>query len=102
MSGSVSRYLDTRGNSTLGVGICDRCGTKRSLTEFMSDPNASGLKVCKDPAEGCIDKYDPYRMPARRPDPITLPFNRPDQRLESGPDVTEWTTDEPEDFLRGG
>jgi hypothetical protein len=90
MSGSTSKFLDTRGYSTLGVGTCDRCQTKRSLTELMSDPNAPGLKVCKNLAEGCIDKYDVYRLPARRPDPITLPFHRPDQRLESGPDVEDW------------
>jgi hypothetical protein len=101
MSGSAARYLDTSGRGTLGVGICDRCGTKRSLTEFMSDPNTPGLKVCRDPGEGCIDKYDPYRLPARSPDRIQLPFNRPDQRLDSGPDVTEWLDDET-DWLRAG
>jgi hypothetical protein len=102
MSGSAARFLDTRGNATLGVGICDRCSTKRALGELMSDPNSPGLKVCRDPSEGCIDKYDPYRMPARSPDPIKLPFNRPEQPLESGPDVTEWLYDEPEDWLRAG
>jgi hypothetical protein len=96
MSGSTSRYLDTRGYSTLGIGVCARCSTKRSLTELMSDPNASGLKVCRDPGEGCIDKYDPYRMPARSPDPIKLPFNRPDQPLEP------LDHDPVEDWLREG
>ena len=85
MSGSTSKFLDTRGAGTLGIGVCDRCNTKRSLTELTSDGNASGLKVCRDPAEGCLDKYDPYRMATRRPDPITLPFYRPDQPLEPPP-----------------
>jgi hypothetical protein len=102
MSGSQAKYLDTRGNSTLGVGICDRCSTKRPLGDLMSDPNVPGLKVCKAAAEGCIDHYDPYRLPVRMPDPLKLPFNRTDQSLESGPDVMQWTSDEPEDFLRGG
>ena len=102
MSGSTSRFLDTRGYTTLGIGICARCATKRSLTELMADPNASGMKVCRDPGEGCIDRYDPYRMSNRTPDKITLPFVRPDQPLESGPDVTEWLYSTPEDFLREG
>jgi len=85
MSGSTGKFLDTRGNATLGIGVCDRCSTKRPLAELMSDGNASGLKVCKDPAEGCRDVYDPYRQSARTPDPITLPFYRPDQPLEPLP-----------------
>jgi hypothetical protein len=96
VSGSTSKFLDTRGNATLGIGVCARCSTKRPLGQLMSDPNASGLKVCKDPSEGCIDKYDPYRLPARRPDPITLPFYRPDERLE------EPTFDTADVWLREG
>lgn len=101
MSGSPAKFLDTRGKATLGIGVCDRCNTKRALSELMSDPNAPGLKVCRGTTEGCLDKYDPYRLPVRTPDPIALPFYRPDAPLESGPDVTEWLS-EPEDWLRGG
>jgi len=38
--------------------------------------------VCKDPSEGCADKYDPYRLPPRQPDKVSLPFARPDQPME--------------------
>lgn len=90
MSDSDSTFLDTTGNPTLGVGVCDRCKTKRALHELVADPNAPGLRVCKDPEEGCLDKYDPYRLPTRRPDPIKLPFNRPDQRLDE-PTQADWS-----------
>jgi len=100
VSGSSGKFLDTRGNGTLGIAICDRCATKRAIPELMSDPNAPGLKVCRNPAEGCIDRYDPYRMPARTPDPIALPFYRPDAPLESGPDVTDWLRDDTPEHRR--
>lgn len=70
-------YLDTRGNSTLGIGICGRCGQKFPLGELMPDPNAPGLMVCL----ADLDDFDPYRLPPREPDDITLPFVRPDVPL---------------------
>lgn len=73
-------FLDTRGNSTLGIGICGRCSRKFPLGELYTDPN-NGLKVCKDD----IDDFDPYRLPAPPPDNITLPFYRPDVPLTTSP-----------------
>lgn len=83
----MSIWLDTRGLSTLGIGLCDRCSRKMSLTELMSDPNSPGLRVCRED----LDQLDPYRLPPRQPDTITLPFVRPDAPLYSNPDglVTE-------------
>lgn len=70
-------YLDTRGNSTLGIGICGRCSQKFPLGELMPDPNSPGLMVCR----ADLDDFDPYRLPPREPDDITLPFVRPDVPL---------------------
>jgi hypothetical protein len=58
-----------------------------SLTQLMSDPNSPGLRVCRED----LDQLDPYRLPPRQPDTITLPFVRPDTPLYSNPDglVTE-------------
>lgn len=70
-------YLDTRGKTTLGLGICGRCSRKFSLDDLQSDPNTPGLMVCKDDR----DEFDPYRLPARQPDQITLRFTRPDVPL---------------------
>lgn len=74
-------YLDTRGKIYAGIGICDRCSRKFPLEELMSDPNAPGLRVCKVD----LDQLDPYRLPARQTERITLPFVRPDTPLTSAP-----------------
>lgn len=71
------RFLNTTGQPTLGIGICDRCKKKFPLAYLSSDPNTPGLKVCdKD-----RDEYDPYRLPARQPESVVLPFVRPDEPL---------------------
>lgn len=70
----MARWLDTRGRSTLGIGICDRCSRKMSLDDLFSDPNAPGLRVCKDD----LDDLDPWRLAPLSPDVIVLPFARPD------------------------
>lgn len=67
-------YLDTRGNSVLSVAICDRCNRKFAYTELMPDPNFPGMRVCKDD----LDKFDPWRLPARQTENISLRFPRPD------------------------
>lgn len=74
-------YLDTRGKSTLGIGICGRCSRKFSLDELYSDPNYPGLKVCR----ADMDEYDPYRLPARQPENIALRFARPDTPIATNP-----------------
>ncbi len=77
----MSIYLDTRGRSTLGIGLCARCSRKMSLDQLFSDPNSPGLRVCKED----LDELDPYRLPPRQPDNITLPFVRPDLPLTTNP-----------------
>lgn len=74
-------YLNTRGNSTLGVGICSRCSRKFPLDKLQSDPNFPGLRVCdKD-----MDQFDPYRLPPRQTEDITLPFMRTDTPIPTNP-----------------
>lgn len=68
-------FLDTRGESDLAIAICDRCRMKRAHAVMRSDPNFPGLQVCN---EGCADEFDPYRLPARKTERITLRFPRPD------------------------
>lgn len=74
----MSRYLDTRGRTTLAVAICDRCRMKRPHDELQPDPNTPSLMVCQ---RGCADSYDPYRLPPRQPENIALRFCRPDTPL---------------------
>ena len=70
-------FLNPRGKSTYGIGICARCSRKMSLEDLFSDPNAPGLMVClKD-----LDQFDPWRLPPRQTEDITLRFCRPDVPL---------------------
>ena len=71
-------FLDTRGRSTIAIAICGRCSRKFPYDELMPDPNYPGLRVCKDD----LDEYDPYRLPARQTEDISLRFPRPDTPLE--------------------
>jgi hypothetical protein len=77
----VPKYLDTRGRSTLGIGICGRCSRKFSLDDLYSDPSYPGLRVCRDD----MDEFDPYRLPARQPENIALRYARPDTPISTDP-----------------
>lgn len=89
----MSIWLDTRGKSVIGIGVCDRCRRKMSITELYSDPNSPGLRVCRED----IDNLDPYRLPARQPDNIVLPFVRPDAPI--GTDPAGIVSEDDNDFL---
>lgn len=78
----MSVFLDTTGQPTLAIGICDRCKTKRELAKLIPDGNSPGLRVCAPwVTDGCHDVFDPYRLPARQPDKLNLPYARPDEPL---------------------
>ena len=74
-------YLNTRGNPTLGIGICGRCSRKFPLHMLHSDINFPGLRVC----DADLDQLDPYRLPARQTENITLPFLRTDTPIPTNP-----------------
>lgn len=71
----MGMFLNTLGNASLAIFICDRCRMKRAIDEQMPDPNFAGLRVCQ---QGCADQKDPYRLPARKTERINLRFPRPD------------------------
>ena len=73
----MSIYLDTRGNSTLAIAICDRCSRKFPYGDLMPDPNFPGMRVCKDD----VDNFDPWRLPAIKTENISLRFPRPDTNI---------------------
>lgn len=77
----MGAYLNTLGRSTLAIGICDRCKRKFSLDDLYRDPNSPGLRVCMADK----DDFDPYRLPARQPEKITLAFVRPDADIATNP-----------------
>lgn len=78
----MPRYLDTRGRTRVAIAICARCSQKFPYDELLPDPNSPGLYVCKDD----LDELDPYRLPARQSENITLEHPRPDvSLLDEGP-----------------
>jgi hypothetical protein len=79
----MPRFLNTEGNAVIAIFICDRCKMKRPIIEAMPDPNFPGLKVCQ---QGCADQKDPYRLPARKTERITLQFPRPDVSVATNDD----------------
>lgn len=88
----MSVFLDTRGNSSLAIGICGRCSRKFPIGELHPDPNYPGLLVCRDDQ----DLFDPYRLPARQPENIALRYARPDTPLyEGGPSTVPAPTPAP-------
>lgn len=73
----MPKFLDTTGNPSLAVGICDRCARKFPIGELLPDPNYPGLRVCKDDR----DDFDPWRLPARKTENVTVRDPRPDERF---------------------
>ncbi len=70
-------WLDPTGKTTYGIGICARCSRKMSLDDLYDDPNTPGLKVCLVDR----DELDPWRLPPRPLERISLRFTRPDVPL---------------------
>lgn len=73
----MPRYIDTRGKASLAIGICDRCKFKFPIVELIPDGDKPGLRVCLD----CSDGFDPYRLPARQTEDITVQYPRPEEPL---------------------
>jgi len=71
----MPKFLNTLGNNVLSVFVCDRCHMKRPYSDMRSDGNIPAIKVC---SESCSDSLDPYRLPARQPEKISIRFPRPD------------------------
>ena len=70
----MPKYLDTRGRRLLSIGICARCSFKFPLEELRPDINFPGLFVCYKDA----DLKDPWQIPARATEVITIRNARPD------------------------
>lgn len=73
-------YLPVKlGSNTTAVAVCDRCHLKAYYDELIPDGNSPGLRVHPH----CSDIKDPYRLPARQTENISLRYPRPDEPLES-------------------
>ena len=71
-------YLDTSDQASRSVAVCDRCRLKVAYNALVADKNAPGLRVC----DQCCDALDPWRLPMRASENITLRFPRPDEPIE--------------------
>lgn len=80
----MSGWDDPTGWPWYAVGICDRCNRRFPLHELIEDGNLPGLRVCRED----WDELDPYRLPARQTENITLPFVRPDVPIAVQPHST--------------
>jgi hypothetical protein len=68
-------WLDTLGNNTLSIAICDRCKRKIAYSDIRPDGNIPAIRVCGD---GCSDEFDPYRLAPRPTEKVSIRFPRPD------------------------
>lgn len=71
-------YLPVKFSPTATVAVCDRCKKKVYLSDLRPDGNSPGLRVCNK----CWDLKDPWRLPARQTEKITVRHPRPDTPLE--------------------
>ena len=83
----MSLYLDTHGLSSVAIAVCDRCHFKKPYSTLVADMQSPGLRVCPD----CADRLDPWRLPPRRPETITLQYPRPDESIETGATSSEYS-----------
>ena len=73
----MSLYIVPHGEGTVAIAICGRCSMKVPYSKLVADGDKPGLRVCPE----CSDHMDPWRLPARMSENITLKFPRPDESL---------------------
>jgi hypothetical protein len=61
----------------LMIAVCDRCHVKMPYTKLQPDGNSPGLRVCR----ACSDDKDPYRLPARQTEAVSVQTPRPDSGI---------------------
>ena len=72
----MSLYLPINRRGSVAIAVCFRCQMKVQYNELRRDPNNNNFYCPK-----CIDIYDPWRLPARKTEDISLKHPRPDEEL---------------------
>ena len=72
----MSLFLPVRTKGAAAIAVCPRCQKKVYHDDLRQDPNNKAW-YCGD----CVDIYDPWRLPARATENITLQHPRPDVEL---------------------
>lgn len=75
----MSAFLNTMGKSILSPAICDRCHIRGAAADMITDPDKPGLFVHKH----CADQYDPWKLPPRQADKISIDHPRPDVSMST-------------------
>lgn len=70
-------FLPVNTHGPVAISVCPRCQKKVQYAALKKDPNNLQW-YCKD----CVDELDPWRLPARRAEDISLQHPRPDVKLE--------------------
>lgn len=73
----MSLHAPISAKGCVALAICSRCRFKIAYADLRQDPNDKNW-YCKD----CVDLYDPYRLPARKAEDVSLQHPRPDVELE--------------------
>lgn len=70
-------YLPINTHGSCAIAVCPRCAKKVQYSDLKKDPN-NDQWYCED----CVDIYDPWRLPARNAEDISLQHPRPDTEIE--------------------
>ena len=73
----MSLYLPVSAKGSAAIAVCPRCARKMQYDALRKDPN-NGNFYCDE----CVDIYDPWRLPARQAEDISINHPRPDVPLE--------------------
>ena len=73
---TAGKYLPLNTHGSVAIAVCPRCQFKVQYADLRQDPNTQNW-MCKD----CVDVLDPWRLPARNPEDITLLHPRKDEEL---------------------
>lgn len=72
----------------LALFVCARCQRELPYKESRADGDkGAAVRVCL--REGCWDRLDPWKLPPRQMEAISLQYPRPDVQL-TGPIQTYW------------
>lgn len=78
------------GKSNIANIICSRCQMRMAHADAVQDQNSPGLWG----HEECMDAKDPWRLPPRQTENITLPHPRKDSPLDTTATDTESLLDD--------
>jgi len=74
----MSKFLAPSVHGHVAIALCARCNFRLPYDKLVQDPDTK-LWVCRK----CQDDPDPWRLPARRTEDISLQHPRPDVEIDA-------------------